>query len=72
MVIEIFILLAVLIALLLFIQKVVMKRRLQRGLGRKVEDHELTSLNSWMEATPGDPAKQQAAPANTPERTTER
>lgn len=40
------------IALFLFVQKVVYKRRLQKGLGRRVEDRELTSLTSWMEATP--------------------
>jgi hypothetical protein len=33
---------------LLFIHKVVYKRRLERGLGRKVDDHELISLTSWM------------------------
>lgn len=39
-----------LITLILFIQKVVMKKRLSRGLGRKASDRELTSLTSWMNA----------------------
>ena len=40
--------------LTLFIQKVVRKSRLERGLGRAVKDHELTSLSAWMEAKPDD------------------
>lgn len=32
-----------------FIYKIVMKRRMSRALGRSVKDHELTSLDSWME-----------------------
>lgn len=42
------------IALFLFVQKVVYKSRLQKSLGRRVEDRELTSLTSWMEATPAE------------------
>ena len=38
-----------LFAVIGFIYKIVMKRRMRRALGRSVEDHELTSLNSWME-----------------------
>ncbi len=34
-----------------FIIKTVMKRRMRRALGRAVKDHELTSLNSWMEVS---------------------
>lgn len=41
----------IVIAILLFIQKIVYKRRLERGLGRKVADRELTSINSWMDAS---------------------
>lgn len=37
------------IALFMFIHKIVMKRRMQRTLGRKVSDRELTSLTAWME-----------------------
>ena len=33
-----------------WITKVAMKKRLSEGLGRKVEDHELTSLSAWMNA----------------------
>lgn len=40
--------LVVITSLVLFIQKVAMKRRLERGLGRKVSDEELTSFNAWM------------------------
>ena len=32
-----------------FIVKILMKRRMRRALGRTVKDHELTSLNSWIE-----------------------
>ncbi len=38
-------------AVVRFIYKIVTKRRMRRALGRSVEDHELTSLNSWMEVT---------------------
>ena len=41
------------IALFIFIHKVVMKRRMEKQLGRKVVDRELTSLTAWMEE-PGD------------------
>jgi hypothetical protein len=49
--------LVVVITIILFVQKVVMKSRLERGLGRGVKDHELTSLNAWMAAEPNDPNK---------------
>ena len=39
-----------LVALFLFVHKVVYKRRMERALGRKVDDRELTSLSSWMSA----------------------
>lgn len=32
--------------------KFMLRRRMERGLGRKVEDRELTSINTWMEAIP--------------------
>jgi len=32
-----------------FIIKMIMKGRMNRALGRDVGDHELTSLNSWMD-----------------------
>ncbi len=34
-----------------FIAKVLMKRRMRRALGRTVKDHELVSLNSWMQVS---------------------
>jgi hypothetical protein len=39
------------IGLLMFIHKLVYKSRMQRHLGRKVKDRELTSLSSWMESS---------------------
>lgn len=36
-------------AIIGFIIKVITKGRMSRSLGREVGDHELTSLNSWME-----------------------
>jgi hypothetical protein len=39
-----------------WITKLIYKGRMQRGLGRKVEDHELTSINTWMDALPEDKA----------------
>jgi hypothetical protein len=50
-------------AILIFMRKLVLKRRLRRVLGRKVEDRELTSINAWME-TGSDPT-QSAAPRQT-------
>ncbi|HKO98399.1 MAG TPA: hypothetical protein VJU86_15485 [Pyrinomonadaceae bacterium] len=41
------------VAAVMFIHKLVMKSRMQKALGRKVSDRELTSLTSWMEE-PGD------------------
>lgn len=37
------------VALVMFIHKLVMKSRMQKQLGRKVEDRELTSISAWME-----------------------
>lgn len=39
------------VSLALFVHKVIYKRRMERTLGRKVNDRELTSLTSWMEPT---------------------
>jgi hypothetical protein len=50
------------VSLLLFIHKVVYKRRMERSLGRKVNDRELTSLTSWMEATPEEKAERPGTP----------
>ena len=38
-----------LVALYMFIHKVVMKGRMQKQLGRKVADRELTSISAWMD-----------------------
>ena len=40
------------VSLFLFVHKLVYKRRMERSLGRKVSDRELTSLTSWMDAAP--------------------
>jgi hypothetical protein len=34
----------------LWVRKLVLKRRLEKGLGRKVQDSELLSITEWMEA----------------------
>jgi hypothetical protein len=33
----------------MFIHKVVMKSRMEKTLGRKVQDRELTSISAWMD-----------------------
>jgi hypothetical protein len=56
--------LVLLISIVIFIQKVVLKGRLERGLGRKVEDHELTSINAWMDTSAQtNPAQDESPPA---------
>ena len=55
------------IALIMFVQKVVMKNIMQKRLGRKVEDRELTSLTSWMAATPDPPQRNQGGPQTPPD-----
>jgi hypothetical protein len=45
------IILIVAVSLLIFIYKLRMKSKLKKDLGRPVNDYELTSLGSWMEAT---------------------
>ncbi len=39
-----------LVSLFLFVHKLVYKRRMERSLGRKVNDRELTSFTAWMDA----------------------
>lgn len=41
----------ILVLLIGYIINRVRTKRLREALGREVADHELTSLNSWMEAT---------------------
>jgi hypothetical protein len=50
------------VSLFLFVHKLVYKRRMERSLGRKVSDRELTSLTSWMDAAPEAQEKGQAGP----------
>jgi hypothetical protein len=45
----IFLAFLVLSALFIFIRKLVLKGRLERGLGRKVNDRELMSISAWMD-----------------------
>lgn len=42
------------IALVMFFHKLAMKSSMEKKLGRKVEDRELTSLTAWMEDNKGD------------------
>ena len=39
-------------ALGMWLRKRYLKKVMEKGLGRKVEDHDLTSINEWMEALP--------------------
>ena len=45
------------VSLLLFVHKLVYKRRMERTLGRKVSDRELTSFTAWMEEKPAEKAE---------------
>jgi hypothetical protein len=47
-----FIGLVIITSIVMFIQKVVMKGNLERGLSRRVQDNELTSITAWMNAGP--------------------
>jgi ABC-type nickel/cobalt efflux system permease component RcnA len=40
----------IIVAIYMFFHKIVYKRMMQKKLGRKVDDRELTSLTSWMNA----------------------
>ena len=40
----------------MWIRKRYLKKVMERGLGRKVEDRELTSISEWMEAIPDEPS----------------
>ena len=41
----------IIVTVYLFFQKIYYKRKLERGLGREVNDDELTSLTSWMKTS---------------------
>ena len=49
-------LMVLIITIVMFVQKVRLKAKMQDGLGRRVKDSELTSLNAWMDAS--EPKKQ--------------
>ena len=38
----------------MWFRKRYLKRVMEKGLGRKVEDEDLTSINKWMEASPSE------------------
>jgi len=38
----------------MWFRKRYLKKVMEKGLGRKVEDEDLTSISKWMEATPGE------------------
>ena len=39
------------------LRKRYLKRVMEQGLGRKVEDQDLTSISEWMDATPDEPTR---------------
>jgi len=45
-----------------WIRKLYLKKAMSRGLGRKVEDRELTDIAEWMEAIPDEPAQKNYPP----------
>ena len=47
----IFLVFALLITVIGFLIKILKRGSMQRALGREVGDHELTSINSWMEVS---------------------
>jgi len=46
----------------MWLRKGYLKSVMEKGLGRKVEDRDLTSISEWMDAIPDDPSN------NTPRR----
>jgi hypothetical protein len=41
------------------LRKRYLKKVMEKGLGRKVEDRDLTSITEWMEAIPDEPPQNQ-------------
>ena len=39
----------IVVAIFMFVHKLVYKNRMEQQLGRKVDDRELTSLSAWMD-----------------------
>lgn len=46
----------------MWFRKRYLKKVMEKGLGRKVEDEDLTSISKWMEATPGEPENKPRKP----------
>ena len=44
----------VIIAIVMFVHKVIYKNAMEKKLGRKVEDRELTSISAWMDDKPAE------------------
>ncbi|MEK6337187.1 MAG: hypothetical protein AABM67_19880 [Acidobacteriota bacterium] len=44
-------------ALGMWLRKRYLKKVMEKGLGRKVEDYDLTSISEWMEALPDEQSK---------------
>jgi hypothetical protein len=40
----------------MWIRKRYLKKVMEKGLGRKVEDRELTSISEWIDAIPDEPS----------------
>jgi hypothetical protein len=51
MMLMVFVAVAVIVGIGMWIRKLILKKRLSAGLGRGVSDRELTSLTSWMNAS---------------------
>ena len=45
-----------------WLRKRYLKKVMSQGLGRKVEDRELTDIGEWMEAAPDEPATRNQPP----------
>ena len=46
----------------MWMRKRYLKRLMEQGLGRKVEDRELTSISEWMDAIPDEPDRRNYPP----------
>ena len=47
------VLLFLIVGIVMFIHKLIYKGAMQKKLGRKVDDRELTSISAWMDDKPG-------------------
>ena len=57
-----FIIFAIVSSIAIWIQKIRMKKRMEKGLSRKVSDVELTSFAAWMKMPPTGEIKQKHPP----------